>query len=195
VLAEPADDGVSGADISARGRRWFAPADSKGMSQNEVVSKARLILTCGLPGAGKTTLARQLAADRSAVRLTKDEWMWALGSSPWDAPTQEKVEHELWQLAQEILRLGLSVVLDFGLWARVERDEMRSAARKLGVGVELHYLDVPVEELWRRVEPWNSEPPWASEPILRSHLDEWSHTFQAPDAAELALFDPAPGPN
>ena len=50
------------------------------------------------------------------MRLTKDEWLWALGSTPWDAPTQEKLEHELRQFAQEILRLGLSVVLDFGLW-------------------------------------------------------------------------------
>ena len=71
-----------------------------------VVSGARLILTCGLPGAGKTTLARQLAADRGAVRLTKDEWLWALGSSPWDAPTQEKVERELWRIAQDILALA-----------------------------------------------------------------------------------------
>ena len=90
------------------------------------VSEARLILTCGLPGAGKTTLARQLAADRSAVRLTKDEWLWALGPTPWATTTQEKVNHELWKLAQEILRLGLSVVLDFGLSARIERDQMRS---------------------------------------------------------------------
>ena len=65
---------------------------------------ARLILTCGLPGSGKTTLARRLAADRGAVRLTKDEWLWALGSTPWDAPIQERVEHELRQLAVEILR-------------------------------------------------------------------------------------------
>src|SRR5205823_11351405 len=99
------------------------------------VSGTRLILTCGLPGAGKTALAGQLAADRGAVRLTKDEWLTALGSRPWDTPTREKVEHELWRLAQKILRLGLSVVLDFGLWARTERDEMRSAARGLGVAV------------------------------------------------------------
>ena len=156
------------------------------------MSEARLILPCGLPGAGKTTLARQVAADRSAVRLTKDEWLWALGSTPWDEPTLEKVEHELWRLTQEILRLGLSVVLDFGLWARIERDKMRTVARGLGVGVELHYVEVPTDELWRRIEARNSAPPWDNEPIGRTDLDEWLAIFQAPDAAELALFDPPP---
>jgi predicted kinase len=156
------------------------------------VSEARLILTCGLPGAGKTTLATQLAADRSAVRLTKDEWLWALGSTPWDQPTREKVEQELWRLAQEILRLGLSVVVDFGLWARIERDEMRGVARGLGVGVELHYLDTPSDELWRRIEARNSEPPWDSYPIHRADFDRWLCVFQAPDPAELALFDSPP---
>ena len=159
------------------------------------MSEARLILTCGLPGAGKTKLATQLAEDRSAVRLTKDEWLWALGATPWDEPTREKVEHELWRLAQEILRLGVSVVLDFGLWAWIERDEMRSAARGLGVGVELHYLDVPTDELWRRIEVRNSDPPWDSYPIRREDLDGWIRGFQAPDAAELASFDPPPTSN
>ena len=156
------------------------------------MSEARLILTCGLPGAGKTPLARQLAANRGAVRLTKDEWLWALGSTPWDDRTRERVERELWRLAQEILRLGLSVVLDFGLWARIERDEMRTTGRGLGVGVELHFLDVPADELWQRIEARNSEPPWDSYPIRRADFDGWLATFQAPDAAELALFDPPP---
>lgn len=49
--------------------------------------RARLILTCGLPGSGKTTLALRLAAQRSAVRLTKDEWAWALGTTPWPPAT------------------------------------------------------------------------------------------------------------
>ncbi|MHB1911946.1 MAG: AAA family ATPase, partial [Acidimicrobiales bacterium] len=69
------------------------------------MSKARLILTCGLPGAGKTTFAAQLAVERKALRLTKDEWLWALGSTPWDEPIREKVEQQLWRLSQEALRL------------------------------------------------------------------------------------------
>lgn len=156
------------------------------------MSGARLMLTCGLPGAGKTALARQLAADRRAVRLTRDEWLWALGATPWEAATGEKVEGELWRLAQEILRLGVSVVLDFGLWARSERDEMRSVARSLGAGVELHHLSVPIDELWRRIEARNSAPPWDSHPIRRADLDAWLRVFQPPDEAELALFDSPP---
>jgi predicted kinase len=126
------------------------------------------------------------------VRLTKDEWLWALGYTPWNRSIGEKIEGELWGLAQEILRLRLSVVLDFGLWARAEREEMRLVARALGVGVELHYIDVPAEELWRRIDARNAAPPWQDEPIGRADLDGWLAVFEAPDAAELALFDPPP---
>lgn len=150
---------------------------------------ARLILTCGLPGAGKTTLATRIARDRPALRLSKDEWLWALGSSPWNRADGERIERQLWQLARDVLGLGQSVVVDFGLWSRAERDEMRAAARALGVGVELHFLDLPIDELWQRIDARNATPQWHDEPIGRSDLDEWAGVFEAPDAAELALFD------
>ncbi len=153
---------------------------------------ARLMLTCGLPGSGKTTLARQLAVERNALRLTQDDWLIALGSTPWDAETRDNVDRELWRLAQEVLLLGLSVVLDFGLWARAERDELRMAARDLAVGVELHFCDVPIEEMWRRIQARNTEPPWDAHPIGRADFDGWVRVFQAPDGAELAMFDSPP---
>ena len=39
---------------------------------------AQLILVVGCTGAGKTTYARQLAAELGAVRFSIDEWMMAL---------------------------------------------------------------------------------------------------------------------
>lgn len=126
------------------------------------------------------------------MRLTKDEWLWDLGSSPWDREAGVKFEQKLWLLTRELLRLGQSVVLDFGLWARIERDEMRGAARRIGVGVELHYLEAPTDELWRRIQERNAAPPWSEEPIRREDLDEWRAGFEAPGDDELSLFDPPP---
>lgn len=147
-----------------------------------------------MPGAGKTTLAQRIAGTRPAVRFTKDEWLCALGSDPWDRVMNIKVEEQLWRLARETLTAGLSVVIDFGLWAKVERDEMRITARALAVGVELHYLEVGIEELWRRVDERNSRPPWDAAPITRRDLDEWASIFEAPGDAELSLFDAPPTP-
>jgi hypothetical protein len=49
-----------------------------------------------------------------------------------------------------------------------------------------------LDELWHRIETRKSKPPWDSPPIGRAHLDEWASLFQAPDPAELALFDLPP---
>ncbi|MFE3451914.1 AAA family ATPase [Nonomuraea sp. NPDC059194] len=144
----------------------------------------RLILLCGLPGAGKTTLARRLAADLPAVRLCPDEWLAALGLDLFDETTRDLLERQLWRHARELLSLGGSVILEYGFWGRSERDDKRQAARELGVGVELHYLDVPFEELCRRVEARTGIP------ITRELMAHYATLFQAPDAEELALFDP-----
>jgi hypothetical protein len=73
----------------------------------------------------------------------------------------------------------VSVVLDFGLWARAERDELRTVAHGLGVGVELHYVNAPIDKLSRRIEIRNLEPPWDNEPILLTHLVEWPRAFRS----------------
>ena len=155
------------------------------------MTEARLILICGLPGSGKTTHAKQLAEEVSAVRLCPDEWKHDLGIDYYDEQMRVRLEKRLWQLGQELLGLGQSVILENGFWARDEREELRLAARSLGVAVELHYLEAPVDELWRRLEIRNEEGKPGTAPIKREDLDKWSRQFEAPEAAELALFDQA----
>ena len=100
------------------------------------------MLICGLPASGKSTLARQLAPRIRAIRLDKDGWVTQLGADVWDDEFRVRLERQLWALTQELLAHGQSVILEWGHWARVERDEKRLGARALGVGVELHYLSL-----------------------------------------------------
>jgi len=155
------------------------------------MTDARLILICGLPGSGKTTLAKQLASEVPAVRFCPDEWKHDLGIDYYDEQSRVRLEERLWRLGQELLGLGQSVIFENGFWAREERDELRLAARTLGVAVELHYLELPVDELWRRLEIRNEEARRGTAPIKREDLERWARDFEAPDAVELARFDEA----
>lgn len=151
----------------------------------------RLILLCGLPGAGKTTLARQLAETLPAVRLCPDEWLTGLGFDLFDAGARDRVERRLWDHAQDLLAAGAVVILENGFWDRAERDEKRLRARELGVAVELRHLAVPAEELRRRTALRNSRPGEAV--VTPELLSAYEAEFEAPTASEHELFDPPVG--
>ncbi len=145
----------------------------------------RLVVFCGLPGSGKTTEARALALRMSAVRFCPDEWFTALNLDIWDESLRASIEGTQWGLAQDLLRLGVNVIVEFGSWAREERDVLRDGARAIGASVELRYLEAPIDELYRRVIQRGGMVP----PMTRAHFDEWSAIIQVPTPDELALFD------
>jgi predicted kinase len=148
-------------------------------------ARARLIIVCGLPGSGKTTHARQLEKERRAIRFCPDEWMDSLSIDLWDEDRRAKVEAQQWKFAKEILVLGVSVIIEWGTWARSERDALRLEARALGAAVELHYLSASADVLFDRISRRGMENP----PIQREMVERWFEVFQPPTLEELALFD------
>ena len=147
--------------------------------------RPRLVIVCGLPGSGKTTYAQRLQGEVPAIRFAPDEWMNALGLDLYDEGSRERIESLQWRLTQDVLVLGLSVIIEWGTWGRSERDKLRLGAQALGAAVELHYLSAPVDVLLDRVQRRGMEDP----AIKRDDLLRWAGIFQVPSPEEMALFD------
>jgi predicted kinase len=157
---------------------------------------ATLHLIVGLPCSGKTTLARQLEAKYTALRLTTDEWHIRLfGSDYGDNMTEsEEAEHDsrhasvesiMWDVAARVLALGVDVILDFGCWARSERDEFRSRAENVGADFKIHFADATADVLFERLQARNTMQTEGTFFIPKAKLQEWIQIFQPPVPEEL----------
>ncbi len=146
---------------------------------------AILLLMVGLPGAGKTTRAKELATTHRALRLTPDHWMIPLFGDSMADGKRWVLEGRLISVALQALRLGTSVVLDFGLWSRDERSALRWLARSVGASCQVVYLPVDKDVQLARVAHRQETTPHQTFPMSEADLDAWREQFQVPDAAEL----------
>jgi predicted kinase len=160
------------------------------MTDGVEARRARLILVCGLPGAGKTVLARRLEAKFGGVRFCADDWMADLEIDLVDEVARERIERLQWRLAQRILDFGGVAIIEWGTWARAERDALREGARLLGASVELRFLDAPVDALWTRVRERDAERAAGHRALTRDDIAAYAAVFEPPDAEELSLYDP-----
>jgi predicted kinase len=152
-----------------------------------------MLLMVGLPGAGKTTRAKELAAAHRALRLTPDEWMIPLFADSMADGKRFVLEGRLISVALQSLRLGISVVLDYGLWGRDERSALRWLARSAGATSRVVYLPVDRDVQLARIAHRQDKAPHQTFPMSEAELDQWRRQFQAPDAAELGGGE-IPGP-
>ncbi len=153
-----------------------------------------LILICGLPGSGKTTISKRFEADRNAVRMCPDDWIEALLKDPNDAEEKDRlrvaVENLQWNLAKQYLSKRMTVILENGFWLEEERSQYAMEALDLGARIELYAMDSSdLDELWRRIERRNqnlSTTTWVMN--REDHEPRWAG-FKMPTWEEIAFYD------
>jgi tRNA uridine 5-carbamoylmethylation protein Kti12 len=96
-----------------------------------------IIVLCGIPGSGKTTLSKKIAEEQNAVRFSFDE-MGCL---------QHK---ELIQPIIESLKSGKSVVVDALYAEKQRRTDLLSAVADIDCKKILVVMSTPLEECLRR---------------------------------------------
>ena len=164
---------------------------------------AKLIFFCGKMAAGKSTLAKELAAREDAVVLSQDNLLERLFPGeivniPNYIKFAGRLNSAIGPHVVALLTLGSSVVLDFPGNTRSQRAWFRELFEQAGVEHELHFIDAPDALCKRQLKerskhlpagtPWTSEaefdmimahflPPAEDERfnVIRHHRDGGSH--------------------
>jgi predicted kinase len=147
-----------------------------------------LVVLSGLPGVGKTTIARQLAASTGAVHLRIDTIEHALRSA--GARVEGEGYRVAYAVAEDNLRLGRNVIADCVNPWPLTRDEWRSVAARAGVRtIDVEIVCSDVDEHRRRVESRSTDlagcrmPTWSD--VLERDYQPWSRERLVIDTARL----------
>lgn len=151
-------------------------------------------LVVGLPGAGKTSRAKDLEISAPALRLTPDEWQIALFGAQNPPDKRDLVEGKLVQLGMRAAQLGINVVFDFGFWRKDERSALRWIAGTVGARSKVVYLPIDDEEQRRRLTNRFATTPHQTFHMSDVELEQWRGQFQAPDDEELRGSHLSPAP-
>lgn len=119
---------------------------------------SKVIATCGRICCGKTTYAKAYIEKHGGVLLSCDEiTLGVLDGQLGDRHDEilQRVQKYLLTKALEILASGCDVILDWGLWTKKERLQLKSFFEQNGFAYELHYLDVPADEWHNRIDKRN----------------------------------------
>lgn len=145
--------------------------------------KPSLIIVFGMTGAGKTTYCDHLFSQSVGHVFSIDRWMkalywqdmpdqpdikWFQDNQDWYVQRIARCESLITQEVNKLLALGTSCILDLGFSTVAHRQTFIQLGEKAKVNITLHFLDVPKQERWQRVEKRNSE----QAATFSMHVDE-----------------------
>src|SRR5262245_9071640 len=154
-----------------------------------------LIVLSGLPGTGKTAIARELARQVGAVYLRIDSIEQAIKDSGLAPQSLDDMGYRCaYAAAEDNLRLGRCVIADCVNPITITRDAWRSVAARAGTPVlEIEIKCSDVTEHRRRVENREIDisglrrPTWAD--VVAREYEPWQRDHITIDTAETSVAE------
>src|SRR5262249_1603699 len=134
-----------------------------------------LIIFSGLPGTGKSTLARQLAEKLGAVYLRIDSIELAIAVGDEAISLGDKGYRVAYALAEDNLRLGHTVIGDSVNPVQTTRGAWRSAAERAAVRfLEVEIVCSDLLEHRRRIETRVTDIPVTWDEVVTRNYEAWT---------------------
>lgn len=157
-----------------------------------------LHLLIGPVGAGKTTHGQRQAMRSGGVFLDLDAWMVRLfGADPrpqdgviaWYLERRERCRSLLWDVANDVLRSGVDVVLELGLVTAADREAFYEKAHAEDLSLRVYLVDAPRDVRRERVLQRNKTPGPFTQIVPIEFFERASDLWQPPADAERARWN------
>lgn len=156
ILAPEMGEGKA-ASSGGTGEEMVRDGGENVLAGKDGISPPRLYILCGLPFAGKSTLAQALA-DREgltfiAIDAINTERGLGINAAPIAPEQWDGTYAEAYRRLESALAAGQSVIFDAASFTREQRDDLRTIAARHGARARVLWVDVPAATAtarWRR---------------------------------------------
>ena len=159
-------------------------------------NKGKLILFSGKMGAGKTTLSKSISSELVAIHISEDEWLSS--HYPEDIKSFEdyllysqRIKPFVKSHIQQLLKIGLTVVLDFPGNTSKQREWLLSLSNEVNCEHELIFLNVSDEVCLSQIAKRGKEQPERTKFDTPEVFHEVTKYFESPaedEGLNIAVF-------
>ena len=155
------------------------------------MNRQYLYILCGLPFAGKTTLAKELVKRCGFVRVDLDEinserGLGGLGNNDLSDKDWKITYQESYHRVDKALQQGQTVINDTANFTKEQRDKLRVIAQKYGIPTKVIYVNISDHLARNR---------WQDNRLTKARYDvkdedfaEVADNFQIPTADENIIY-------
>jgi predicted kinase len=154
-----------------------------------MTAKGKLFFFCGKMAAGKSTLARSLAAREHAMLFEQDHWVETLFPNmivnvATYLEYSGRINRIVAPIVVDVLSRGVSVVMDFPGNTLNQRAWFRGIIDQAGADHELHYLDTPDAVCLAQLKARSAHLPPGTKWTTEEDFNLISSHFRAPSPDE-----------